>query len=185
MSVHRVIVASANPVKLRAVADAFARLLDAASAEVVGVAVPSGVAAQPMSDAATLRGARNRARAARVSRPDAGFWVGIEGGVDRLDERLIGFAWMAVLAADGRCGEARTVTLPLPPPVQQLLDQGVELGETNDRVFATVDSKREGGAFGLLTDGLYTRRSVYTEALVMALLPLLHPLYGPADGTLA
>jgi non-canonical (house-cleaning) NTP pyrophosphatase len=53
----------------------------------------------------------------------------------------------------------------------------MELGDANDRVFSTVNSKHQGGAFGLLTNGLYTREAVYTEALVMALVPLVNGLY--------
>jgi non-canonical (house-cleaning) NTP pyrophosphatase len=61
--------------------------------------------------------------------------------------------------------------------VQELMDQGLELGDANDRVFATVNSKHQGGAFGLLTAGLYTREGVYTEALVTALVPFINELY--------
>jgi non-canonical (house-cleaning) NTP pyrophosphatase len=43
--------------------------------------------------------------------------------------------------------------------------------------FSTVNSKRQGGAFGLLTNGIYTRESVYTEALVIALVPFVNALY--------
>jgi hypothetical protein len=32
------------------------------------------------------------------------------------------FAWMAVLGSGGKIGEARTVTLPLPPFVNSLFD---------------------------------------------------------------
>jgi non-canonical (house-cleaning) NTP pyrophosphatase len=53
----------------------------------------------------------------------------------------------------------------------------LELGDANDRVFSTVNSKHQGGAFGLLTDGLYTRESVYTQALVIALIPFNNMLY--------
>ena len=61
--------------------------------------------------------------------------------------------------------------------IKELIDAGMELGEANDQVFSTVNSKHQGGAFGLLTHGLYTRESVYTEALVMALVPLVNTLY--------
>jgi non-canonical (house-cleaning) NTP pyrophosphatase len=87
------------------------------------------------------------------------------------------FAWMAIVGSDGNTSMARTVTLPLPPAVQELMDQGLELGDANDRVFATVNSKHQGGAFGLLTAGLYTREGVYTEALVTALVPFINELY--------
>ena len=63
--------------------------------------------------------------------------------------------------------------------VLTLVDQGQELGDANDHVFSTVNSKQQGGAFGLLTNCLYTREGVwvYTEALVIALVPFVNTLY--------
>jgi inosine/xanthosine triphosphatase len=173
----QVVVASRNPAKVEAVRAAYAAQFPAGQFEVESVAVDSGVRDQPEGDDETLRGARNRAANARVLRPEADFWVGLEGGIESIDGRLIAFAWMCVLGTDGVTGEARTVTLPLPPAVKALLDDGLELGDANDRVFGTSDSKQKGGAFGLLTGGLYTREGVYTEALTMALLPFVHDLY--------
>jgi non-canonical (house-cleaning) NTP pyrophosphatase len=65
----------------------------------------------------------------------------------------------------------------MPPAVQRLVAEGLELGEANDRVFATTNSKQQGGAFGLLTGGRYTREGVYTQALVLALIPFVHELW--------
>ena len=172
-----VVVASHNPVKLRAVERAFGRVLPGAAPNVAPVSVASGVSDQPASDSETRRGAIQRAHNARDASPDADYWVGLEGGVDRIDDQLTAFAWMAIVDRQAREGIARTVTLPLPPAVATLMDQGLELGEANDRVFATTNSKQQGGAFGLLTNGAYTRESVYVEALVVALIPLTHPLF--------
>ncbi|MDH5310908.1 MAG: inosine/xanthosine triphosphatase [Gammaproteobacteria bacterium] len=177
MRALKVVVASKNPAKLRAVQDAFALQFPARERELLAVDADSGVADQPASDEETRRGARNRARDARLAVPAADYWVGLEGGVEAIDGTLTAFAWMAVQDAAGRIGEARTVSLPLPPAVKAPVDQGLELGDANDRVFATVNSKQKGGAFGLLTNGLYTREGVYTEALVVALVPLVNPLY--------
>ena len=93
-------------------------------------------------------------------------------------DTLMTFAWMSICSADGRRGETRSVGLPLPPAIKALVDNGLELGDANDRVFGTVNSKHQGGAFGLLTDGRYTRESVYVEALCVALVPLVNPIYG-------
>ena len=71
----------------------------------------------------------------------------------------------------------RTVTLPLPDAVRDLVRDGMELGDANDRVFATTNSKQKGGAFGLLTNGRYTREGVYAQALTIALVPFVHELY--------
>ncbi len=180
----KIVVASRNPVKLKAASTAFAAMLPDTPAEVVGVSVASGVADQPRGDDETRRGARQRADNAQGAEPGADYWVGLEGGVDVLGDTLMTFAWMSILAADGRRGETRSVGLPLPPAIKALVDEGLELGDANDQVFGTVNSKHQGGAFGLLTDGRYTRESVYVEALCVALVPLINPIYASgADET--
>lgn len=173
----KVVVASRNPAKIHAVNAAFKLQFPRESPELIPLAVDSGVSEQPMSDPETRRGARNRAQNACRQQADADFWVGLEGGIETIDGQLTAFAWMAILGPGQRIGEARTVTLPLPPAVKALVEQGLELGDANDRVFSTVNSKHQGGAFGLLTEGAYTREGVYTEALVMALLPFVNDLY--------
>jgi len=173
----KVVVSSHNPAKIRAVKDAFSLQFPGEVIELIATSVESGVGDQPWSDEETRRGARNRALNGYTQRADADFWVGLEGGLEMIDDQLMAFAWMVVLGPGQQFGEARTVTLPLPPAVKALVDQGMELGDANDNVFSTVNSKHQGGAFGLLTNGIYTREGVYTEALVMALLPFVNPLY--------
>ena len=173
----KVVVASHNPVKTAASQAAFEALLPKATLDVRGVAVESGVSDQPTSDEETRRGARNRANNASASEPDADYWVGLEGGIEVVEEQLMAFAWIAIRDRDGRISDARSATLPLPAAVKALIDQGLELGDANDRVFATLNSKQGGGAYGLLTDGLYTRESVYTQTAVLALLPFVNELY--------
>jgi inosine/xanthosine triphosphatase len=136
----KVVIASHNPVKIRAVNDAFALQFPGKRIDFVPASVKSGVSDQPLSDKETRHGARNRARNACEMHPDADFWVGLEGGIETIDDQLMTFAWMAVLGPDQRIGEARTVTLQLPPTVKALVDQGLELGDANDKVFASVNS---------------------------------------------
>lgn len=173
----KIVVASRNPVKIAATRQAFATQFPDTTLEVVSVDVDSGAGDQPDSDEATRQGARTRALNSRQAMPDADFWVGLEGGVEVVDEQLMAFAWMSVQGRIGNASEARSATLPLPPAVRKLLAEGVELGEANDRVFATVNSKQGGGAYGLLTDGLYTRESIYAQTMIIALIPFVNPLY--------
>jgi inosine/xanthosine triphosphatase len=173
----RVIVASHNPAKLVAVREAFGASFPGAALEVVPVTAASGVADQPMSDEETRRGALNRARDARLRHPDADYWVGLEGGVETVGGELLAFAWMVVLGVGERLGAARSATLPLPPEIRARVERGQELGAANDAVFGTVGSKHRGGAFGLLTGGRYTREGIYAEAMSLALLPFVNPLY--------
>ena len=173
----KVVVASKNPVKIAATRRAFEACFPPETVEVQPVSADSGVDDQPFSDEDTRHGAINRAHNAREIVPDADFWVGLEGGVDTYNRQLMAFAWMAVLDLEGRTGTARSMTLPLPPAVNRLVESGMELGEANDRVFSTENSKHAGGAFGLLTDGRITREDVYAETLSMALIPFYQELY--------
>jgi len=173
----KIVVASRNPVKIGATEQAFATLFPDQTLEMLSADVASGVGDQPSSDTETRVGARNRAMAASDALPEADYWVGLEGGVDVIDEQLMAFAWMAIKGSNGKIGEARSATLPLPPAVKDLVDSGMELGDANDKVFSTINSKQGGGAYGLLTNGLYTRESIYTQTLIIALTPFVNPLY--------
>ncbi len=177
----RVIVSSRNPVKLNAAHDAFSACFPDATIEVEGIDVDSGVSDQPMSDAETCRGAANRTLRAQETHPDADYWLGLEGGIEVIDEQYFASAWMRVLGRDGRVGMSRTPSLPLPPGIKQLVESGLELGDANDKVFSTVNSKHGGGAYGLLSEGRYTRQSIYAQTITIALIPHMHPLYDTGE----
>jgi inosine/xanthosine triphosphatase len=172
-----VVVTSFNPVKIEAVRSAFQSRFASCEIRITLVKVDSGVADQPMSDDETRKGARNRVANARLKIPEADYWVGLEGGLDLFGQQLMAFAWMVITGPGKRSSEARSATLPLPPKVQTLIDTGLELGEANDQVFSTLNSKQAGGAYGLLTDGLLTRESIYTQTLILALVPFVHELW--------
>ena len=180
----KVVVASRNPVKVGAAREAFATLMPDVNTEMIPVDVDSGVSDQPGSDEETRQGARNRVLNSRTKQPDADFWVGLEGGTQIVDEQLMAFAWMAVQGRAGEISEARSATLPLPPAVKELVTGGMELGEANDHVFSTVNSKQGGGAYGLLTDGLYTRESIYSQTLILALIPFVNALYPQSESNI-
>jgi len=173
----KIVVTSHNPVKVAASREAFSSQFPGVEIQLVPLNVESGVPDQPMSDQETREGARNRVANARLEFPDADYWVGLEGGLDLFDGDLMAFAWMVIAGKSGRISETRSATLPLPPEIQTLVSEGLELGEANDRVFSTLNSKQGGGAFGLLTNGLLTRESVYTQTLILALIPFVHELW--------
>ncbi|MEW5847685.1 MAG: inosine/xanthosine triphosphatase [Myxococcota bacterium] len=165
-----VVVASTNPVKIRATELGFQRMFPGQVCQVVGVSVPSGVSDQPMDDEETLRGAHNRANHARAARPDATWWVGLEGGVDEKAGELEAFAWIVVLRGD-QVARSRTATFTLPPQVASLVRAGVELAHADDQVFGRQNSKHTNGAVGLLTGDVIDRTAYYEHAVVLALIP--------------
>jgi inosine/xanthosine triphosphatase len=172
-----VIAASRNPVKIQAVQEAFTQAFPQATIRVEGIAAPSGVSDQPMSDAETLRGARNRVAYAKTQHPEADFWVGVEGGVQPADNRLDAFGWMVVQNAQQE-GYARSASFFLPPAATRAIREGGELGPVMDELFDEQNVKHKGGAVGLLTNGLVSRQALYVQPLILALIPFLQkPLF--------
>ena len=168
--IKKVYVASKNPVKIRASQIAFEKIFPIETFAFEGVSVPSDVSDQPMSDEETLTGALNRAAHAKKEKPDANYWIGIEGGIEKSGTGMMAFAWI-VIQSENAIGKARTGAFFLPPRVVELIEAGKELGEADDIVFGHTNSKQQGGAVGLLTHNVINRTSLYVDAVIMALIP--------------
>ncbi len=166
----KIIIASHNPVKIRAIANGFERMFPEEEFNITPVSVPSGVSDQPMSNRETLQGAFNRAQNAKEQKPEADFWAGIEGGIEEDNGKMAAFAWI-VIQSQSLCGEGRTGTFYLPNKVADLIREGKELGEADDIVFNQSNSKQNSGAIGLLTGDLINRTSLYEHGVVLALVP--------------
>ncbi|PTB60556.1 hypothetical protein M431DRAFT_71384 [Trichoderma harzianum CBS 226.95] len=178
--VTRVIVASRNNVKISAAKEAFGGMFPSAAFSFTGLNVPSGVADQPMTDAETLQGARNRARNARDAEPQADYWVGIEGGVDDSGDAMETFAWVSTSTSTSatkteRMGRARTAAFFQPEEVARLVRGGMELGPAGDQVFGSENSRAHSGSIGLLTGDLIKRSAYYVPAVIGALIPFRNP----------
>lgn len=171
--VRRVAVGSTNPVKVAAARAVLARV--APTAEVVGVAVGSGVPDQPWGDDETVRGARTRAERARLE-AGAELGIGFEGGVvAEPDGSVRSCAWAAVVAADGTTGVGGSLAMPLPPAVAARLRAGEELGHAIDALTGERGTKHRGGAVAALTAGLVDRQGAYEVILAYALARFLAP----------
>lgn len=168
----RAAVGSTNPAKLEAVHRALARIAPGCTLE--GIAVASGVGAQPVGDDATRRGAVSRAHAA-LTASGAEIAFGLEGGVIFEGSAPWLVSWVAVVTADGRHGEASGLRMPLPPRAAERLQRGDELGDIIDDLFSVSASKQHAGAIGLLTDGFVSRTDAFADLVAMACAPLLHP----------
>jgi inosine/xanthosine triphosphatase len=174
-----VAVGSQNVVKMNAVRLGLADLLGD-TLEIRGVAVESGVLAQPLGDEMTRTGAVNRARGALASMPEVAFGVGLEGGVSEMpDGAMYCHAWCAIVSREGTTGWASTGRCELPPAVAKLIRSGMELGAADDLVFGRTNSKLGEGAVGLLTRGRIDRAAFYAPAVTLAAVRFLNPeLYG-------
>lgn len=161
-------VGSTNPVKIEAVQAAFELVWPEYEWKATGVAVPSGVPAQPMNDLESITGARNRARGA-LTHLDAAYGVGLEGGLQQVGEHWFDCGWIVVLDRDGNEGIGASVKLPTPALMMRLIQQGMEMGEVVDQIFQQKNSKHSYGHFGLMTRNVLTRQKAYTDGVIAAL----------------
>lgn len=175
----RVVVGSSNPVKLAAVRAVLERFLQ--NVHVSGLAVESGVAAQPMGDEETQIGAETRARSA-LALTDATLAVGLEGGVVVLaDGQMRTCAWAVAVDRDGVRGIGGSLAMPLPESVASRIRAGEELGYAMDAVANTVGTKHGRGAVGILTAGLIDRQRAYETLVTYAFAPWLASDYFAAS----
>ncbi len=169
---YHVVAATINPAKISAISQAFNDTFGEGSCHIEGVEVDSGVAAQPLTNAETRAGARQRVMNARQVRPEAAFWVAIEAGI----EDGFAFAWMVIEDHKQR-GESRSASITLPPVVLQGIEAGRELGEEMARLTGIENIKHQGGAISVFSHGLLTRTRVYHQALILALCPFRNAIY--------
>ncbi len=171
----KILVGSTNPIKINAVAEAFAHF--SGGVDAVGMAAPSGVAAQPVGDE-TYVGARNRAEwlaeQNRTQSLGADYCVGIEGGIERRYGRWFGFGVMVIMDSQGRVGIGISPQFELPDPVTARLDAGLELGHVMDEMLDTQQTNRKGGAIGHFSRGVLNRQDITAHGVIMALVPFLN-----------
>jgi inosine/xanthosine triphosphatase len=168
----KVAVGSTNPTKVAAVESIVKQIWP--EAEIVALAVPSGVSEMPMSDTETITGARNRARAAKqAANADLGF--GLEGGVHPDPLGLLLQGWVVVVDGNGREGVGAAGRLPLPPMIADRVLAGEELGPVMDALLGESNIKARGGAVGALTGGLIPRDMAFSLGVGYALAPFVAP----------
>lgn len=171
---QKIAIGSLNPAKIEAVKMVVGRIWP--EAQVVPVAVRSGVSNMPLSDSECLNGARSRAKEA-VALTQADLGIGLEGGVNPESEGLMLLGWVVVTSANGREGVASTARLPLPPAIASRVLAGEELGPVMDQILNQNNVKQKGGAVGALTDGLVLRKETFAIAVAYALAPFVAPRF--------
>jgi inosine/xanthosine triphosphatase len=179
-----VAVGSQREPKLHAVSEALKTLgpmLDpGARFEVVGIAVPSGVAHTPLSRAELMAGARGRVRELRRMAAESGapwrYFVGLEGGLDVVWEDGVRMAflesWACVSDATDRTayGHAGGVLLPA-QLANEVVDRGAELSVAIDAYAGGRGIRDAQGTWGVLTRNLITRQDAFRTAVIHAFAP--------------
>lgn len=176
-------VGSKNPVKFKSALDGSIEALGLSSHNVIaeGFNVSSLVSDQPFGDEETKLGSSNRARHAyqeylKSHGIPPSYSIGLEGGcLLNANKELECFAWITVFNGK-KMGYSRTASFTLPSCIRDLvINEHLELGDADDRVFGTVNSKQSSGTVGHLTKGVIDRCLYYVHAVVLAFIPFNWP----------
>lgn len=180
----RVAVGSGNPVKVAAVEEELARLLDV-PLDVRGQAASSGVPEQP-KEGEILAGARQRALAAMKAWEGADYAIGVEAGLQRDEEDWFDVQAAVVLDAAGRETRGWGPAFQYPEWVTQRALAGEMVSDILGPVAQDPRIGGTTGAIGFLTDGRLERRELTRMAVLMAFVPRIRrELYdvGPGDAS--
>lgn len=172
----RVHVGSNNPIKAQAVKNVFERALG--PAEVRLISVESGVPLEPLGND-IARGACERAKKALL---DADFGVGIEAGLIWHKELKLYFdvQFCAIVSRDGKLTVGHGSGFVYPPKVIERVLAGRPVGDVMSELTGIEKLGHKIGSIGYLSKGLLTREQLTEQAVLMALIPRLHPeLYEP------
>jgi len=130
---------------------------------------------------------------------------GFTGSSSKKSKRLFCMAWLAIYgrrtghvidqfaSSDTKTysgdkkpvfGLAKTAMFLMPPEITRLIsEEGLELGDADDKFFGRTKSKHGSGTVGVLTDGIIDRAEYYEHALVLALTPWIRADVYPDGAT--
>lgn len=163
----KILVGSQNPVKIEATEKAFEKFFD--NIDVKGANVDSEVSNQPFNEE-TFKGAENRAK--NLMKYKADFYVGIEGGVIKLNKRWFSFG-VVCIKYENKTGFGTTPLFEIKDDIIMQLKSGKELGNVMDEIMHEKNTKQKGGAVSYFTNGRITRTDFYIDGVTMALVPFL------------
>lgn len=152
----KVIVGTKNKDKVKIVKGALNKLnldVDIDSAE-----VDSGIVEQPLDKETTRKGAINRAMRARKSKPEADFWVGLEGGLHEHDEGYHLITLACLIDKEGNQYIDEGEEIHLPDEVSNRVKKGEWFG----------DVIREYSKDNDIDENLITRLAPFTRAVQSA-----------------
>jgi inosine/xanthosine triphosphatase len=169
----KVAVGSPNPLKAKAVREAFSLFFK--DVEVVSIEVASEVRPFPVGDTEIMTGAANRAKGAKISCPDCEYSVGIEGGVVEFAGRWFDRNY-AVVFQNGLMGVGCSAGYEIDESIlRQINPDTDESKKVIDRITGE-DNVFDGiGIIGVMTQRRLTRTDVLRDAVACALTRFVAP----------
>lgn len=165
-------VGSTNPTKIQPVTEIFSHHYK--NCQVKGVAVPSGIADQPMNIDEMYKGALNRAKNALQKVKGASYGVGIEGGLHKHSFGWFEHSIVVIINKKSQIGIGASGGLVLPEIIMESIHKGKNLEEAIDAHFKTNKVGEGIGMFGIMTKSIVTRSEGVKHGVAFAFARFLH-----------
>ena len=124
--------------------------------------------AEPMGEGALLKQLQISIDYLKKEKPQADYYVVMEGGVTESSAEMDEIAGVLVEDKNGQHSYSRSVSFPIPPVVAEKVKKGVPFAVAVDETYNTKDIKNTGGFVGLLTDGFVDKTALYYQSTVVA-----------------
>lgn len=167
----KVIVGSENPSKIEAVRVAFETLLHD-DVTIIGCKANSKVGSKPV-DEDIVRGARNRNLDLYTFSFDWDYLISIEGGIERNNEEYYLVTYVVINSNSGLCSEGKSIGIPVTKSMYDYYRKGNSINKIIDEIVNGTDNKKGSGISGYLSDDIFRRSKMDSEAVMAALLPFV------------
>ncbi len=177
----KVLVASKNPVKIKATTDAFQPFFKDFQINSQEVVVLTANASQPIGEKQTREHSRLRVLQAREKYQGYNYYVGIEGGVVKAASNKARIVVYSSIGNESTIETIRGCGIPLPIEWYDALTTHKynELGDLAEQKSGVPDIKKKQGVVGFFSQNFVTRYDVLKQSVIMALVPYLNPRIFP------
>ncbi|MHA2238477.1 MAG: DUF84 family protein [Candidatus Hodarchaeales archaeon] len=176
MSTTKILVASRNPVKIKASSDAFKKYFSPLKIVSKEIIIPDKNAHQPLGCEQTRNFSRQRVLLAEKKYKDYDYYVGIESGVMKLNETTAYIVVYSSVSHDSKIQTTKGCEIPLPLNWFESLslNSDNELGDIAERESGVRDIKKKQGIVGFFSQNHVTRYDVSIQSVIMSLVPFLN-----------
>ncbi len=184
--VIRVLIASTNPVKVRAARAVFSCFHEEITFSSLKMQEIDSewdrLKSQPLGEDETYKNSRLRVKYIRNSNPEFDFYVGIEGGIVLTQQNQARIVVYCSVGTHSVIETVRGCEIPLPNrwyetlvSVREKRSLQLELGDLVAKISGIPNIKQKNGAVGFLTQNIVTRFDILYQSMMMALIPFLNP----------
>ncbi|MFW9929614.1 MAG: inosine/xanthosine triphosphatase [Candidatus Thorarchaeota archaeon] len=177
-------IGTTNKGKIAAVKAAYKLCFPERKTYIFSYRVNSDVSTMPQKVTDLIKGSRNRAENAlklliptldkEIGSEIDVFGVGLEGGIfyeQIINEWMLGGCVCVIRASDNKISYGKTASMLLPSKISKEVLSGVELSDVIDKLSGIRNTKEDNGAFGYLTNNLFTRQESFKQAIIIANAP--------------